>query len=277
LEMLGRGFLQAGDEVIVTPPTFTGAYNKVAHGQEAKIVEVPLDAETFALDVDGVIAAINENTRLIMLCNPNNPTGTIIPAEQVDKLVAALPGHVILVADEVYHHFVTDPTYPDSLGYVLDGHNVVIVHSFSKAYGLAGMRLGYIIARPELADYLSGLHRGFHQNKLALAAGIAAVEDQTYLQHVVETLNAEMAWMVAELDKLDIRYWEPAANFVLMETPLPAEQITARLKQQGIIVRPQHKAGLPYAIRVSAGVRESNAAFITALTQILKDVQASVR
>ncbi len=270
LELVARAFLRPGDEVILSSPTFSFAYKRVAEPLGARIVDVPLADETFAYRVDAVLAAVTERTRLVMLCNPNNPTGTVTPRETMDSLMRGLPEHVLVVADEVYHHFVEDPHYPDSLGYALDGGNIVIIHSFSKAYGLAGLRLGYGIARPEIANYISGLQRGFHQNKLALAAGVAACQDQAHLRRVVRYLRREARWLCDELDRLDLRYWKTAANFVLFETPLLAENLNARLLERGFLLRAQTRNKLPYALRVSLGSRESNHAFIQALEDILR-------
>ena len=269
LELLARAFLQPGDELILSSPTFSGAYKKVALPLGARVIDVPLEAETFRYRPDAVLAAVTDRTRLVMVCNPNNPTGTIISASALDELMRGLPEHVLVVADEVYHHFVNDAAYPDTLQYVVDGRNIVIIHSFSKAYGMAGMRLGYGIARPEIANYIAGLHRGFHQNKIALAAGIAACQDQAHLQRAVAYLQGESRWLCAQFDALDIRYWKPAANFVLFETRLPADELNAQLLARGFLLRPQTGIGLPYAMRVSLGTREMNRAFVDALTELL--------
>ena len=271
LELIARGFLRPGTEMILSSPTFIGAYKKVSQPLGVKIVDVPLVPETFAYRVDAVIDAITENTRLIMLCNPNNPTGTVIPKAKMDALMRAVPDHVLVVADEVYHHFVDDPAYPDSIQYVLDGKNIVIVHSFSKAYGLAGMRLGYGIARPEIANYIAGLHRGFHQNKLSLAAGIAACEDQLHVQKVVKSMRNEARWICQQFDRLDIKYWKPAANFILFETMLPGDELQDKLLERGFLLRAQGRNNMRYAIRVSVGTREANQAFIIALQEILNE------
>ena len=269
LELLARAFLQPGDELILSSPTFSGAYKKVTLPLGARVIDVPLEAATFRYRPDAVLEAITDKTRLVMVCNPNNPTGTIISASALDKLMRGLPEHVLVVADEVYHHFVDDAAYPDTLQYVLDGRNIVIAHSFSKAYGMAGMRLGYGIARPELANYIAGLHRGFHQNKIALAAGIAACQDQAHLQRAVAYLQGESRWLCGQLDALDIRYWKPAANFVLFETKLPADELNAQLLARGFLLRAQTGIGMPYAMRVSLGTRDMNQAFIQALAETL--------
>ena len=271
LELIARGFLKPGDELILSSPTFTGAYKKISAPLGARVVDVPLNPDSFEYRVDAVLAAINEKTRLIMLCNPNNPTGTVMPAASMKALMHGIPDQVLVVADEVYHHFVQDPTYPDSLRYVREGKNIVVVHSFSKAYGLAGLRLGYGIAKPDIANYIAGLQRGFHQNKLALAAGIAACGDQDHVRKVVSYLQAEAKWVCAGLDRLDIRYWKPAANFILFETHRPGEELQQALLERGILLRAQTRNGLPNALRVSIGAREANQAFLGALRAILSE------
>ena len=274
LELIARAFLSPGDEMILTPPTFSGAYRKVAEPLGARVVEVPLAPETFRYRPAAVLQAITDKTKLIMLCNPNNPTGTVVPAEAMDELMRSLPEHAIVVADEVYHHFVASPDYPDSIGYVLADKNIVVVHSFSKAYGLAGLRLGYGIAKPEIANYISGLQRGFHQNRLALAAGIAACEDQAHVRRSVAHLRGEVAWLCDQFDRIDIKYWRSATNFVMFETPLLAEKLNQMLRARGFLLRTQTRIGLPHALRVSAGTREANQAFIAALETILAAASA---
>ena len=269
LELIARAFLSQGDEVILSSPTFSGAYRKVAEPLGATVIDVPLAPGTFAYRPQAVLRAISSSTKLIMLCNPNNPTGGITSAAAMDELMRGLPDHVLVVADEVYHHFVSAPDFPDSLAYALSGKNIVIVHSFSKAYGMAGMRLGYGIAKPSIANYIGGLHRGFHQNKLALAAGVAACQDQAHLRRCVEVLQGEVAWLCAQFDRLDIRYWKPQTNFILFETRVPADDLSQLLRQRGFLLRAQTRNGMPFGIRVSAGARATNQAFIAALEGIL--------
>ena len=269
LELITRASLVPGDEVILSSPTFTGAYRKVSEPLGAVVIDVPLEPRTFHYRPEAVLNAITQRTKLILLCNPNNPTGTVISAEAVETLMSGLPEHVLVVADEVYHHFVDDADYPDSLHYALDGRNIVIVHSFSKVYGLAGLRLGYGIARPDIANAIAGLQRGFHQNKLALAAGIAACRDQAHVKWVVDCLREEARWVCQQFDRLDIHYWKPAANFILFETRIPADELQAQLQRRGLLLRGQTRNGLPQAMRLSLGTREANQAFVTALEDIL--------
>jgi len=274
LELMARGFLQADDEVIVSSPSFVGAYKKIALPLGAKIVDVPLVPDTWEYRVDAVLDAITDKTKLIMVCNPNNPTGTVMPQDKMDALMDGVPDHVLLVSDEVYWHFVEDEDYPDSLQYVLDGKNIVLIHSFSKAYGMAGMRLGYGIAKPDIADYIAGLHRGFHQNKISIAAGVAAAKDQAYLEHVVDYLRNEQKWVTEQFDRLDIKYWKPSANFILFETKLLAEDLTEKMRERGILLRPQTRNDMDYGMRISLGTREANEAFINALEDILSNLDS---
>ena len=269
LELIARATLMPGDEVILSTPTFAGAYKKVALPLGAKVIDVPREPESFRYRPEAVLNAISQRTKLVMLCNPNNPTGAVTPAADMDQLMRGLPDHVMLVADEVYHHFVADEQFPDSLQYVLQGRNIAVAHSFSKAYGLAGLRLGYGIAKPEIANAIAGLHRGFHQNKLALAAGIAALEDQAHLRHAVEFVQAEARWVCAQFERLRIRYWQPAANFILFQTRLPADDLQATLAARGFLLRGQSGNGLPHCMRLSLGKRAANSAFINALEAIL--------
>ncbi len=270
LEMLTRATLKPGDACIVSSPSFTAAYNKMAGLQGATVCDVPLLPDTFAYDVDGVLAAITDKTRLIFLCNPNNPTGTTITQAEMDTLMAHVPPHVLVVADEVYHHFVQTDDYPDSLRYIHAGKNIVIVHSFSKGYGLAGLRLGYGITRPEIADQLGAMHRGFHNNTLNFIAGIAACEDQAYLWACVDALNTEKDWVMAQLDAIPtMRYWQSQTNFLLVQTPLTSAALTAELAVRGVQVREQHSPVLSHAVRISMGTREANTQLIQELRDIL--------
>lgn len=269
LEFIGRAFLQPGDEVIVSHPTF-GVYNRLARTSGATLIDVVLQPETFAFNVDGILAAVTENTRLVIVCNPNNPTGTLLTAAEMERLVNGLPDHVLLVADEVYFHFVASPDFPDSLRYVLEGRNVIIVHTFSKAYGLAGLRLGYAIARPEIADYLGRLQRGFHLSGMAIAGGLAALADQAHLQQNVALVQAQKQWLYEQYDRLDLRYWPSETNFMLMELPVAAEAVCQKLLAVGVMVRPAGIATMPNVLRVTVSTPDGNEAFIKGLETILQ-------
>lgn len=267
IELLTRAYLGEGDEVIITPPTF-GAYNKMIGIQASQIVSVPLVGPTLLPDVDAILAAITEKTKLILLCNPGNPTGSIMVAAEMDRLVNAVPEHVMIVSDDVYHQYVRSADYPDSIQYVLDGKNVVLIHTFSKAYGMAGMRVGYGIAKPEIANHIGGVHRGFHHNRLTMAAAIAAAKDQDYLQATVSKLLDGKKWICEQLDDLDIAYIPSETNFILMDLGRPSKAVTEALYPFGVIVRPQDGA-LENYLRVTVSTPEGNAQFIKGLRAVL--------
>jgi histidinol-phosphate aminotransferase len=268
LELLARTFLQPGDEAIVCPPLF-GWYVRSVEQQGGTVVTVPLHPHTFTHNIDAILAAITPRTRFVYLCNPHNPTGTIATVKDMARLVASMPPDAILIADEVYTQFVTLPDFPDSLRYVLDGKNVVIIQSFSKAYGLAGMRLGYAIAPPSLCARVWEVKRPFHLSRLAITAGITALLDQTHLHQTVTLVQAGKQYLYEQLDALDVTYWHSEANFVLIRPLRDADYVYEQLIERGIMVRPTAANGLPGHLRVTIGLPEANEAFMTALTEII--------
>lgn len=269
LELVTRAFIRAGDECLVSHPTF-GVYNRLINMQGGTIVDVPLQ-DDFSVNVDALLAAVTDKTRMLILCNPNNPTGTYMPASDMERLVTQMPEHVLIVSDEVYAHFATAADFPDSLPYVLDKRPFVLIYTFSKAYGLAGLRLGYGIAPLPIADYVARLQRGFHQNALTLAAGIAAIQDQNHLQKNVQAALKGKSWLYEQLDALDLAYIPSQTNFVLMKTPIPAVEVARQLEPMGILVRPMASPKHTHHLRVTVSVPEGNQRFINGLKQILEN------
>jgi len=271
IEMIGlvaRAFLNAGDEVIICPPTF-GWYVVTAQRIGAELVSVPLDTECFTHNVDAILAAVTERTRLIYICNPHNPTGAMLTAAEMEQLVHGIPNHVMIVADEVYHQFVERADFPDSLSYVLNGKNVIILHSFSKVYGLAGLRLGYAVAKPEICQQIVGQKRPFQHSSLALAGGIAAVQDQDHVRKTIALVHEGKHYFYQQLDALGVEYWPSEANFVMIRPKGDADRVYQQLLEKGIMTRPTSKNGLPGYLRVTCGLPEANHAFIAALTETM--------
>ena len=174
-----------------------------------------------------------------------------------------------LVSDEVYHHFVMHPDYPDSLADVSAGHNVIVLHSFSKVYGLAGLRVGVVISRPDIIERLARLRRTFHLGSLEMEAAIAAIGDQAHVAQSVALAERGKKRLYAAFDRLGVAYWPSEGNFVLFRTPVPAEELTARMADRGILVGSGSRFGLTHSIRVSVGLPEANEAFVSALEGIL--------
>ncbi len=269
LDLIIRAFLGEGLEYITTNPMFK-PYQMFSDRMAAKQVDIRLLDPDYALNVEGVLAAINENTRLIFLTSPNNPTGTYIPKATLDAFIDKLPDHVVLILDEVYFNFAEAEDYTTALPYVLADKNIIGLNSFSKTYGLAGLRLGYAYTTPKLAEYIQRLYKPFQVNTLALEAGIAALADTDFLNKTVALIQKERLYIYEQLDQLGIKYWKSQANFILIKPAIDAKQLVELLQKEGIMVRPVAGFGAPGCVRVTVGTSVANRAFIEALEKVLK-------
>lgn len=268
IELLGRAFLEPGLEFIISTPTFL-AYKNISELQGGTCVNVPLHPADFSLDVDGILQAVNKNTRLLFLGTPNNPTGSYLSKEVADKLINQLPEHVVVVYDEVYFHFADKPDFQLADAYIKAGKNVLAMHSFSKAYGLAGIRLGYGISTPEIAGYLNRVRRPFMINTLTMEAGIAALSDTEHLQATKALVLSEKAFLYNELNKLGVKYWPTQGNFILIKPEIDSEELTQKMLNLGVMIRTTDVFGLPNHVRVTIGTREANEAFIKVYKQVM--------
>ena len=268
IELIHRGFLAPGMESIISTPTFL-AYKTLGELQGGKVIDIPLKPGSWCYDVRGILEAVNDNTRLIFIGSPNNPTGNFITRKQMDALVNHLPEQVIVVYDEVYYHYVDDPDYPRALEYIAQGKRVIGINSFSKAYGLAGIRLGYAFTLPSIADYLHKMRRPFLINSLSMAAGLGALTDTHHIEKTRQLNFSEMSWVTAELKKCRISFSPSSANFILMVPPIESGEFVRAMLQEGVMVRTTEVFGLSGYIRVTVGTREANRAFISALNKIV--------
>ncbi|MDX1520536.1 MAG: histidinol-phosphate transaminase [Anaerolineae bacterium] len=271
LNLIATGYLKKGDECIICRPTFP-VYDLTARRRGAKVVYVDLDPEQFSYDVEAILGAVTEQTRIIYLCTPNNPTGTLLTAEQMETLVNNIPPQVLLVSDEVYHHFATDPTFPRTIDYVGQSKNVIIVHSLSKVFGLAGMRFGYGMAPAEIATYLSRARLPFHLNKLTMAGAKAALMDETYIEKTRELTVSGRDWLTEQLQRIEGQVWPSQSNFVLMKPPFESKLVADRLEQRGVIVRPLDNFYLPGYLRVTVGLPKENERFIKELRNVFAEL-----
>jgi histidinol-phosphate aminotransferase len=268
LELIINAFLEPGLECIVSSPAFA-PYMIFTEKTGAKYIDIPLEGDNFNLNINGILSAINDNTRLIFVTSPNNPTGTHIPKSQIDALIENLPSHVVLVIDEVYFQFADADDYVRPLPYVLEGKNVIGVNSFSKAYGLAGLRVGYAYATEEIARYVRQLRRPFMLNTLSLEAAIAALQDDEFIQKTASLIQTEKQYLYSELDKTGIKYWKTQANFILLQPEMKDTDFEAKMFEQGVMVRPVANFGAPGCIRVTIGTHEANVVFIEGLKRII--------
>ena len=269
LEMIERAFLNPGDEIIICNPAFK-PYYMFAQKLGAKPVDVPLKGKKFLLDIPGILKAINKKTKLLFLCSPNNPTGTHIPQSQLDELLPQLPKHLVTVYDEVYYQYADAKDFTIGLPYVKAGLNVIAVNSFSKAYGLAGMRVGYGYTTEEIGRYLGQVRRPFHINTLAMDAAQAALKDKPFIKKTVALIQEEKKYLYKSLDKLGVKYWKTQANFITIKPKMDDKALEEAMLKQGVMVRPVANFGAKDCIRVTIGDREANKAYIKALKKVLK-------
>ncbi len=268
IQLIVNAFLGEGLECIFSNAAFI-PYSSFPKKVGAKAIDIPLIGNQFELDVKGILNAITDKTRLIWLCSPNNPTGTHIPKAQVDALLEEVPEHVVVIYDEVYYQFATADDYTRGLPYVFAGKNVIAINSFSKAYGLAGLRVGYAYSTTEIAKYVSRLRRPFLINTLSLEAAIAALDDDAFIQKTVQVVNEGKTYLYPELDKIGIKYWKSQANFILLNPPMSEIEFRDRILQEGIMVRPATSFGAPGCVRVTIGTAAANRAFIAGLKVVL--------
>jgi len=260
-------YLDDGDEVIVGRPSFP-IYDTYTYVMRARLVPVPL--RDYRLDLEGMAAAITDRTKLIFVCNPNNPTGTIVTADEVSAFMARVPDHVLVVFDEAYYEFVHADNFPDTLAYVREGRkNVMTIRTFSKIYGLAGVRLGYAVADPEVLAPLLKVKEPFAVNRLAQAAGIAALEDDGFLEATIAATINGRQFICRGVQRLGLSCIPSHTNFILVRVGPRAGEVARRLLERGIIVRPCDLYGLPEFLRITVGTPKQNARLLSALEEIL--------
>jgi histidinol-phosphate aminotransferase len=263
---LGLAFLNPGDEVMMCAGPFS-QYPFTAKLMEATPVIVPM--LDFRYDTAAMAQAITPKTKLIFIGNPNNPTGAMVTKSELKTLLAALPEHIILVMDEAYYEYVADPEYPDSLALVREGRRVVVLRTFSKIYGLAGLRVGYGATTDELADAMERVREPFNVSSLAQAAALASLNDPEQVARTVK-LNAESReYFYREFKRLGLTYTKSYANFVWVDLGRECRPVFTELLKRGVIVRTGDAFGAPTHIRVTTGLPEQNQRFIAALEQIL--------
>lgn len=263
LGLLARTFLSPGDEAVMADHTFV-IYNMEVMAAHGKAVTVPL--KDWRHDVAAMARAITARTRLIFLCNPNNPTGTMVSAEEVASLLARVPEHVVVVFDEAYFEYVRSSEFPDSMAYIREGRNAIVLRTFSKIYGLAGLRIGYGVTTGEIANLLNRVRPPFNANSIAQRAALAALDDDEHVARSRAVNQAGMEQIVNGLRALGLAPVSSEANFVYFDVGRDGRHIFDALLHQGVIVR--HIDGR--MIRVTIGQAEENRVFLAALAQVLQ-------
>lgn len=267
IALLSTVLLKPGDEVVLPQPSFL-FYEISVRSVGAIPVWVPL--KFHAMDLDGMIQKITANTRLLFLNIPFNPTGAIITISEFEQFMTAVPSDVIVVLDEAYIEFVRDPNCVHSIDYVKSGNNVVGMRTFSKAYGLAGLRIGYGVMTAELSGLLNRVRQPFNVNSLAQVAAVAALGDEDFIKKTVQLVHEELDFLYGALSRVGIEYIPTQANFFLINVGgQNADDIFSRLLKQGVIVRSMTSYGYPDYIRVNVGLHHENVRFLEALTGVL--------
>jgi histidinol-phosphate aminotransferase len=272
LAMITRAFLcEEGAEAILCPPTFV-LYEIVVNVSGGKCVFVDLK-DDFTYDLPQVLDSITDRTRLILLCNPNNPTGTLIDRDELDDFLAKVPSRVLVVIDEAYWEYADPELLPDTLAYIREGRNVMSVRTFSKVYGLAGLRLGYGIAYEKLAQYVRRLRLPFCINAVSLRGAIAALGDREHVEKSVQHNRVEREFLYAGLDDLELPYARSQTNFILVRPGYDPQLIYERMLERGVIIRPLAAFRAPDCFRITAGIRAEN----ERLLQVLGEVMGTLR
>lgn len=269
LELVARAFLQPGLEAMFSEHAFA-VYPIVTQAVGATAVVLP--ALNYGNDLEAMAERISDKTRVIFIANPNNPTGTLLKQADLEKFISDLPSHCLCVLDEAYFEFVTHNEDINSIDWLKQNPNLIITRTFSKAYGLAGLRIGYSLSCTEIADVLNRVRQPFNNNMLALVAAEAALSDQDYLQNTIAVNTEGMVALTNGFKSLGLEWIPSAGNFVSVNLKRQSSPIYEALLRKGVIVRPIANYGLPNHLRVSIGTQAENQFFLKALAETLANV-----
>jgi histidinol-phosphate aminotransferase len=265
LEIASQAFLVPGASAVFAQYSFV-VYPLATTARGARCIQVP--AKDYGHDLDAMLAAIDPSTRIVFIANPNNPTGTFLPGNEIEAFLARVPQDVLVVLDEAYTEFLSADVRYDSIAWVARFPNLLISRTLCKAYGLAGLRLGYGVAHPEVADLMNRVRQPFNSSIVAQAAGVAALEDQEFVEKAAENNRRGMAQLTAAFAEMGLEWIPSFGNFVTVRVG-DAAKVDKSLLAQGVIVRPIAGYGLPEWLRVSVGLPEENERFIAALRRAL--------
>ncbi|MCB0485344.1 MAG: histidinol-phosphate transaminase, partial [Flavobacteriaceae bacterium] len=271
IDLIIRAFVKEGEEVIVSTPCFV-PYKMFSKWSGAEVINVPLSETDYSLQVEGIINAVTEKTRIIFLTSPNNPTGSYIKKSEFESLLKQLPPHILVVFDEVYWHFAEAEDYTTALPYISKYNNIIAINSFSKTYGLASLRVGYAYTNEIVAAYLRQICKPFLITKLSLEGTIASLKDDEFINKTIQTIQTERKFLEEQYTLLDIQFYPTQANFFLINPPIPSTEFVEFLANEGIAVRPVDNFGAQGMVRISIGNREANEALIVALKKLVATI-----
>jgi histidinol-phosphate aminotransferase len=262
IDIAARTFLQPGDEAVMAHPSFV-VYPMATQAQGATAIQIPLKKYTH--DLDAMADAITSSTKIVFIANPNNPTGTMNTKAEFERFMKRIPEGILVVCDEAYCEYVTKPDYPDSMKYLAQGKDILILRTFSKMYGLAGLRIGYGIGRKDIIGEMNKLRPPFNTSSIAQKAALWALQDENHLQRTRQINEQGKTYLYKELDSIGMKYVPTEANFIFMPLEHDAHTLYTILLKQGVIVRPMGQ----HEIRVTIGLPEENKRFIDALKKVM--------
>ncbi|NLO89094.1 MAG: histidinol-phosphate transaminase [Clostridia bacterium] len=267
IKLLSEAYLYPGDEVIIPNPSFA-EYEFGAKVMGAKCVYSPL--KDFRIDLSNMLNRITAKTKMIFVCNPNTPTGSIVYREEVERFLNEVPTHVLVVFDEAYYEYVGDSRYPETVDYVLDGRpNLVALRTFSKIYGLAGLRVGYAVGPSSVIAHVNRVREPFNVNMLAQAAAVAALEDEDHLERSREVNNEGKDYLYKEFERMGLKYWPTETNFIWVDLGKNIKEVFHEMLKKGVIIRTGDVFGYDTFARITIGTPEQNQRLIKVLEEVL--------
>jgi len=268
LMLLAIAFLSNGDEIIYAKPSFA-EYEFTARIMGAECVEIPLT--DFTHDLENIRRAVTPRTKMVFICNPNNPTGTIVDAEAIESFMDRIPEDVLVVFDEAYVEYVEDPNFLSGLKFVKANRNAIVLRTFSKIYGLAGLRIGYGFTTPEIAQALEMITEPFNVNLLAQVGALAAIDDLRHVEESRQVNSQGKKYLYDRLKEMGLGYVPTESNFIFLDTGRDCQAVFKALLRLGIIVRTGDIFGYPTFIRVTVGTQDENQRFINGLKKVFAE------
>ncbi len=266
IELIIRTFLSPAEHVVQAFPTFL-VYEKIVKGAGCRIISVPLS--DFRIDLNRMAEAITPETKIVFICNPNNPTGSVLRMDEMRDFLDRIPKDIIVALDEAYIEFVSDEKAANGLDLLSDYPLLFVLRTFSKLYGLAGLRIGYGFASEKLVDYMNRVRQPFNAGTLAQAAATAALADVEFVFRTLKLVREGLRYLYNELDDMGLEYIPTQTNFFLIKVPDSGKKVFERMLKQGVIIRAMDAYGLPDYIRINAGLPEENERFIKTLKKVL--------
>jgi len=265
-QFIAAVFINPGDNAIMAKPSFP-RYETVTKVMGGVPIELPL--KDFTHDLQAFYDNINERTKVIWICNPNNPTGTIVKRKELYDFIKSVPSHIAVVVDQAYKEYIDDPEYPDALEWLNEFENLIVLQTFSKIYGLAALRVGYAIASEDIIEKLNRVRPPFNVNHLAQIAAIFALEDEEHVKKAKELNKKSLEFFYKSFEEMGLPYIKSYGNFVMVDVKKDAVEVFKKLLLKGIIVRPGDIFGMPTYLRVTTGLESDNMGFIMALKEVL--------